>query len=189
MGGEALRDWAERDAPGTSGKKGVPWIGWASWCLLGCRSAPRCSILGVSRRGCEFGRAMKRRGRNEVTRALRDGRAVADPHLASLAAALAKEQMRRSDYRGPPRRQEVLTLVVGGAAVALFAAFARHESGVVPAFVGGCALVVVWVVGLRRLVPSHRQSTDRLLTAYRTNVLLAEKAGPGAFERVRVGTP
>jgi hypothetical protein len=145
----------------------------------------------VSPRG-GLGTAMRpvgRRGRREVTRALRDGRAVADPHLASLAAALAKEQMRRSDYRGPPRRQEVLTLVAGAAAVAVLAVLARHESGVAPAFVGGYSLVVVWVVGLRRLVPSHRHSTDRLLIAYRANVLLAEKAGPGEFDRIRFGMP
>jgi hypothetical protein len=67
--------------------------------------------------------------------------------------------------------------------------FARLESGDVPAFVGGYSLVVVWVVGLRRLVPTRRDSTDRLLTTYRANVLLAEKTGPGAFDRVRFGTP
>jgi hypothetical protein len=145
----------------------------------------------VSPRG-ELGKAMKRvgrRSRNEVTSALRDGRAVADPRVASLAAALAKEQMRRSDYRGPPRRQEVLTLIVGAVVVGLFAAFAQHESGVVLAFISAYSLVVVWVVGLRRLVPSHRNSTDRLLTAYRMNVSLAEKAGPGELDRIRFGTP
>jgi len=67
--------------------------------------------------------------------------------------------------------------------------FAHLESGVVPAFVGGYSLVVVWVVGLRRLVPSHRHSTDRLLMAYRANVSLAQKAGPGELDRVRFGTP
>ena len=140
----------------------------------------------------ELDKAMKhvgRRARNEVTGALRDGRAVADPHLASLAAALAKEQMRRSDYRGPPHRQEVLLLIAGAAAIALLAVFAHHESGVMPAFVGGYSLVVLWVVGLRRLVPTHRHSTDRLLIAYRANVSLAERAGPGEFDRVRFGTP
>jgi len=55
--------------------------------------------------------------------------------------------------------------------------------------IGVYALVVVWVVGLRRLIPTHRDSTDRLLTAYRANTALAEKAGPGAFDRVRFGTP
>jgi hypothetical protein len=140
----------------------------------------------------ELGKAMKRagrRGRGEVTRALRDGRAVADPHLAGLAAELAREQMRRSDYRGPPHRQEVLTIIAGAAVIALFAMFARHESGVVPAFAGGYILIVVWVVWLRRLVPSHRHSTDRLLMAYRANVLLAEKAGPGELDRIRFGIP
>jgi hypothetical protein len=140
----------------------------------------------------ELGKALKhigRRGRNEVTRALRDGRAVADPQLASLAAALAKEQMRRSDYRGPPSRQDVLTLLLGAAAVALVAALGRHESGVLAALVGSYALVVIWIAGFRRLIPTHRHPTDRLLTAYRANVLLAEKAGPGAFDRVRIGMP
>jgi hypothetical protein len=140
----------------------------------------------------ELGKAMKhvgRRGRKEVAWALRDGRAVAEPHLASLAAALAQDQMQRSDYRGPPRRREVLTLIAGAVAIALVVVFARLESGDVPAFVGGYSLVVVWVVGLRRLVPTRRDSTDRLLTAYRENVLLAEKTGPGAFDRVRFGTP
>ncbi|HEY4809491.1 MAG TPA: hypothetical protein VIH71_00405 [Solirubrobacteraceae bacterium] len=153
--------------------------------------APLLDPRRISPRG-ELGKAMKhagRRGRKEVAGALRDGRAVTDPHLASLAAAFAKEQMRRSDYRGPPRRQEALALVAGAALVALLAVFARHESGVVPAFVGGYSLVVVWVVGLRRLVPSHRHSTDRLLMAYRANVLLAQKAGRGEFDRIRFGMP
>jgi hypothetical protein len=140
----------------------------------------------------ELGKAMKqvgRRGRTEVARALRDGRAVSDPHLAGLAVALATEQMRRSDYRGPPGRRDVLALVAGAVVLALFAAIARHESGVVPALVGGYLLAVIWVVGLRRLVPSHRHSTDRLLTAYRANASLAEQAGPGELDRVRFGTP
>jgi hypothetical protein len=153
--------------------------------------APLISPGHISSRS-ELGGAMKhvgRRGRSEVSKALRDGRAVSDPRLASLAAAFAKEQMERSDYRGPPRRQEVFALVLGAVAVGLLAAFARHETGVVPAFVGGYCLVVVWVVGLRRLVPSRRDSTDRLLTAYRANVALAEKSGPGEFERFRYGMP
>jgi len=129
-----------------------------------------------------------RRSRREVTSALRDGRAVANPGLASLAAALAKEQMERSDYRGPPRKLEVLGLVFGAAVVAVVA-LSSHEAGVAPALVGGYALLVVWAVGLRRLVPSHRDTTDRLLTAYRSNALLAEKAGPGELDRVRLGIP
>jgi hypothetical protein len=140
----------------------------------------------------ELGKALKHVGwcgRKEVEASLRDGRAVADPHLASLAAALAKERMQRSDYRGPPQRREVLTLLGGGAVIALLLAFVRLESGAAPAFIGVYALVVVWVVGLRRLIPTHRDSTDRLLTAYRANTSLAEKAGPGAFDRVRFGTP
>jgi len=154
-------------------------------------AAPLLDPRRISPRS-ELGKAMKhvgRRGRSEVTRALRDGRVVADPHLASLAAALAEEQMRRSDYRGPLRRQEVLMLIGGAAAVALFALFARHEADAVAAFVGTYSVGVIWVVGLRRLVPSHRHSTDRLLMAHRANVLLAEEVGPGAFERIRFGVP
>jgi hypothetical protein len=140
----------------------------------------------------KLGKALKHvgwRGRKKVEASLRDGRAVDDPHLASLAAALAKERMQQSDYRGPPQRREVLMLLGGGGVIALLLAFARLESGVAPAFIGVYALVVVWVVGLRRLIPTHRDSTDRLLTAYRANTSLAEKAGPGAFDRVRFGTP
>jgi hypothetical protein len=168
----------------------MDWVSIVLSIGLPC-GAPLLDPRRISPRS-ELGKAMKhvgRRGRKEVARALRDGRAVADPHLASLAAAFAKEQMRRSDYRGPPRRQEVLALLVGAAVVALLAVFSRHESGVVPAFVGGYSLAVVWVVGLRRLVPSHRDSTDRLLMAYRANDLLAQEAGPGEFDRVRFGMP
>jgi Flp pilus assembly protein TadB len=154
-------------------------------------AAPLLDPRRISPRS-ELGKALKRtgrRGRNEVTKALRDGRAVSDPHLASLAAALAEEQMRRSDYRGPPRRQEVLTLILGAAALAPLAALRHQEPGVLPVFVCGYSLLVVWVVGLRRLVPTHRHTTDRLLTAYRANAALGEQAGPGELERVRFGTP
>jgi hypothetical protein len=154
-------------------------------------AAPLLDPRRISSRS-DLGKALKRvgrRGRDEVKRALRDGRAVADPHLAGLAAALAEEQMRLSDYRGPPRRQEVLTLIAGAGALALVGAFGRHEPGVLPAFVGVYSVVVIWVVGLRRLIPSHRHTTDRLLIAYRANASLAEKAGPGELERVRFGMP
>jgi hypothetical protein len=140
----------------------------------------------------ELGKALKHvgwRGRKKVDASLRNGRAVDDPELASLAAALAKERMQRCDYRGPPQRREVLTLLGGGAVIGLLLAFVRLDSGAAPAFIGGYALVVVWVVGLRRLIPTQRDSTDRLLMAYRANASLAEKAGPGAFDRVRLGVP
>jgi len=182
-----LRAWVVKE-------RTMDWVGIVVSVGLPFGTAVVASLVDprhVSRRS-ELGKAMKhvgRRDRREVTKALRDGRAVSDPRLASLAAAFAKEEMERSDYRGPPRRQEIFALILGAAAVGLLAAFARHESGVVPAFVGGYCLVVVWVVGLRRLVPSHRDSTDRLLTAYRANVALAERSGPGEFERVRFGMP
>jgi hypothetical protein len=80
-------------------------------------------------------------------------------------------------------------MTAGATAVAPFVVLARHESGVVPAFVGGYTLIVVWVVWLRRLVPSPRHSTDRLLMTYRANASLAEKVGPGEFDRSRFGMP
>jgi hypothetical protein len=75
------------------------------------------------------------------------------------------------------RTEEVLMLIAGAAAIALLAVFAGLESGVVPGFVGGYSLILVWVVGLRRLVPSHRDATDRLLMVYRAMLCLRRRPG------------
>jgi hypothetical protein len=140
----------------------------------------------------ELGRTMKRAGgraRGDVRKALRDGRAVANPGLAALAAAVAQEEMNRIDYRGPLRKQEVLMLFAGTAQVALAVAVGLSHLGVAFSDIGGSLIVVFWVVVLRRLTPSHRHPTDRLLTAYHANLLLADQSGPGELDRIRLGMP
>jgi hypothetical protein len=142
--------------------------------------------------GSELGQTMKRSGRRargEVRKALRDGRAVADPRLAGLAAAVAQEQMNRIDYRGPLRKQEVLMLLAATAQVALALTVGLHHLGVAATDIGGSLLAVSWVVGLRRVTPSHRHPTDRLLVAHRANLLLANQSGPGELDRIRLGMP
>jgi hypothetical protein len=140
----------------------------------------------------ELGRTMKRvgrRARGEVRNALRDGRAVTDPRLAALAAAVAQEEMDRIDYRGPLRKQEVLMLLAGTAQVALVLAVGLHHLGIAFSDIGGSLIVVFWVVVLRRATPSHRHPTDRLLTAHRANLSLAGESGPGELDRIRLGMP
>lgn len=133
-------------------------------------------------RRSELGKVLRRVGRparREIDSALREGRAVGDPRLASLAAAVAQERMNRIDYRGPLLKQEKLFLLAGIGEVALTLVLGVHHLASQEGNIGGSVLAVFWVVGFRRLTPSHRHSTDRMLTAYKRNVSLGESVGPG----------
>jgi hypothetical protein len=124
-----------------------------------------------------------RRARRDVNSAVREGRAVRDSALASLAAAVAQERMKRTDYRGPLLRQEKLMLLAGIAQVTLALAVGANHLGTQYSDIGGSVVVVFWVVGLRRVTPSHRHSTDRLLTAYQANLSLAGASGHEELDR------
>jgi hypothetical protein len=150
-----------------------------SW--LDPRRIPRRSELGLALRGVGY------RARRKVDRALRDGRAVEDPSLAALAAAVAQERMRRIDYRGPLLRGEKLLLAAGIAEVAVALLIGVHHLTAQYATIGGSVIAVFWVVGFRRLTPSHRHPTDRLLLAFRANQELAQSAGAGELGRVLLG--
>jgi hypothetical protein len=130
-----------------------------------------------------------RRGRLEVRNALRDGRAVNEQRLAALAAAVAQDQMSRIDYRGPLLRQEKIMVLAVIAEIALAAAVGLRDLGATFSSLGASTIVVFWVVGLRRVTPSHRQPTDRLLTAYRANRTLADNSPRGELDRIQLGMP
>ncbi len=97
--------------------------------------------------------------------------------------------MDRIDYRGPLLWQEAVMVLALAAEITILVLVGRRHLGADYSGIVGSALAVVWVVALRRFTPSHRHSTDRLLIAYRTNLALAEQAGPGELDRVRLGLP
>ena len=81
-------------------------------------------------------------------------------------------------------------LLAGIAEVGLVFAVGAHHLATQYSDAGGSVLVVFWVVVLRRATPSHRHSTDRLLTAYRANLSLAGTSEPGELDRrVLLGMP
>jgi len=151
-------------------------VGW-----LDPRRIPRRSDLGRALRGIGY------RARRKVDKALREGRAVEDPRLAALAAAVAQERMRRIDYRGPLLREEKLLLAAGIAEVTVALLIGVHHLTAQYTTIGGSVIAVFWVVGLRRLTPSHRHPTDRLLLAYWANQGLAQSAGAGELGRALLG--
>ena len=80
-------------------------------------------------------------------------------------------------------------LLAGIAEVTLTLVVGANHLATVYTNVGGSVLAVCWVVGLRRATPSHRHSTDRLLTAYRANLSLADASGLGELDGVLLGMP
>jgi hypothetical protein len=109
-------------------------------------------------RRSELGHAMQRvgrRGRLEVRNALRDGRAVNETRLAALAAAVAQDRMSRIDYRGPLLTREKVMVIAVLAESALAAALGLRDLGATFSGLGASTIVVFWVVGLRRVTPSH----------------------------------
>jgi hypothetical protein len=97
--------------------------------------------------------------------------------------------MDRIDYRGPLLRREKLMLLAGVAEVTLALVVGADHLDTQYSDIGGSVLAVFWVVGLRRATPSHRHSTDRLLTACQANLLLVGGSGFGELERVLLGMP
>jgi len=97
--------------------------------------------------------------------------------------------MSRIDYRGPLLRQEKLFLLAGIGEVALTLVVGVHHLARQEGTIGGSVLAVFWVVGFRRLTPSHRHSTDRMLTAYTRNRSLGESVGRGELDRSLLGMP
>jgi len=133
-------------------------------------------------------RAVGRRGQREVNAALRDGRAVDDARLAALAAALAESRMNEADHRGPVRRWEGVSVVVVAVLAGAVFALGRdwRSTGIA---LGVCWLLMVgWLLGLRRLIPTTRDPrADRLLMAHRANADLAAQAGPASLEHAGIG--
>lgn len=140
-------------------------------------------------RGGELGQAMRRvsrRDRREVRQALREGRAVHDSRLASLAASLARDEMRRVDYRGPLLAQEKAMIVLGIAGIALALAVGFRHLRQVGIELLGSGLVIVWVTGLRRVTPAHRHATDPLRAAYQSNLALTRRSGVGVIDQLQL---